>query len=78
MAETRARRCAIWIDVQTQRRAEELAGYVGVDVDEFVAYMVNELHTHERREGREARGVRESASAEVIPMREEHRRRRLR
>jgi hypothetical protein len=74
------------------QKAQELADFVGVDVDEFVAYVLNELHTQETREGRmrpraseaeaevEREAVRETQrdTAEVIPLREDQRRRRRR
>jgi hypothetical protein len=73
------RPCVIWVNMTTFQAAQELAELAGVDVDTFVAYVVNELHAHEGREG----GMRARAGggrgvAEVIPMEREQRRRRSR
>jgi hypothetical protein len=88
MPEPQSRRCAIWVTPANLQKAQELADFVGVDVDEFVAYVLNELHTQETREGRmrpwaseaEAEVERETQrdAAEVIPLREDQRRRRRR
>jgi hypothetical protein len=92
MPEPQSRRCAIWVTPANLQKAQELADFVGVDVDEFVAYVLNELHTQETREGRmrpraseaEAEVEREAEretqrdTAEVIPLREDQRRRRRR
>jgi hypothetical protein len=73
------RRCVIWVNTTTFQAAQELAELAGVDVDTFVAYVVNELHEQEGREGgMRARVVGGRGAAEVIPMEGEPRRRRSR
>ena len=69
----------MWLSTATFQAAEELAALAGVDVDEFVDYVVKELHAHELREGAmRARAGGGRGTAEVIPMEGEQRRRRSR
>jgi hypothetical protein len=70
------RRCVVWVNTTTLRAAQELADLTGVDVDTFVAYVVNELHAQEVREG--AMRARAEGGAEVIPIRDDQGRRRPR
>ncbi len=80
MPEPQSRRCAIWVTPANLQKAQELADFVGVDVDDFVDHVVNELHAQEQREG--AMRARASGAwretADVILMRGEQRRRRPR
>ena len=90
MSGPEARRCAIWLTPALLRKAQELATLAGVDVDDFIAYVVNELHLQEQqqgamrahaagsiRDGERPAGARQSGrdGAEVIPMRGNNRRR---
>jgi hypothetical protein len=70
------RRCVVWVNTATFQAAQELAALAGVDVDTFVAYVVNELHADEIREG--AKRARAGGGADVIPMRDDQGRRRPR
>jgi hypothetical protein len=70
------RRCVIWVNTTTFKAVQELADLAGVDVDTFVAYVVNELHDQEVREG--AMRARAEGRAEVIPIRDDQGRRRPR
>jgi hypothetical protein len=80
------RRCVIWVNTTTFQAAQELADLAGVDVDTFVANVVNELHEQvnelheqEMRDGAmRARAGGGRGAAEVIPMEGEQRRRRSR
>jgi hypothetical protein len=80
VADPQARRCAIWLTPATLQKAQELADFVGVDVDDFVDHVVNELYAHEQREGAMRARASEAGrqTADVIPMREDQRRRRPR
>jgi hypothetical protein len=73
------RRCVFWVNTATFQAAQELAQLAGVDVDTFVAYVVNELHEQEVREGAmRARAGGGRGAADVIPLTGEQRRRRRR
>jgi hypothetical protein len=79
MSRPQERRWVIWLSMATFQAAEELAALAGVGVDDFVAYVVNELHAQELREGAmRARTGGGRGAAEVIPMEGEQRRRRSR
>jgi hypothetical protein len=79
MGQTHERRCVVWLGTATFQAAQELAALAGVDVDEFVDYVVKELHKQELSEGAmRARAGGGRGAAEVIPMSGEPRRRRSR
>ena len=58
----------------TLQAAEELAELAGIGVDDFIEFVVKELHEHEAREG--SLRARASGAADVIPMSEDRRQRR--
>jgi hypothetical protein len=72
------RRCALWVSTATLQAAEELAELAGVGVDDFIEFVVKELHEHEAREGALRARAQEPGSAPVIPINEERRRHRQR
>jgi hypothetical protein len=77
MPEREPRPCAIWVTPATWQKARQLAEFADVDVDDFVAYVLNELHAQEEHDGRmQARA--ERGGADVIPLHDEQRRRRPR
>jgi hypothetical protein len=62
----------------TWQKARQLAEFADVDVDDFVAYVVNELHAQEEENGRMRARASEREGADVIPLRDEQGRRRPR
>jgi hypothetical protein len=72
MRQSPPRRCAICVDTETFMAAQELAELAGIDVDTFIEITVKGLHA----QACEALVREKPASAPVIPITRERRRRR--
>ena len=78
MGQRQLRRCAIWLDTDTFRAAQELAELSGVDIDDFIEFIVKELHQREEQEGALHARAERSGQAPVIPLAERRRQRQRR